>query len=80
MTHTVSPQLPDVADHAAPADEQRRVDAAAVAQYASTVLPGVMYLLGTHVFDGTVPGALQGTIGLGVTALCTLVVRWARRA
>lgn len=79
MTHTVSPQRPDVADHAAPADS-RPVDPAAVAQYSATLLPGVLYLLGTYVFDGAaVPGALQGTIGLAVTAMCTLLVGWARR-
>jgi hypothetical protein len=77
MSHTVSPQRPDVPDHAAP---RTAVDAAAVAQYVSTLLPGVLWLLGMYVFDGgTVPGPLQPTIALAVTALCTLLVRWARR-
>jgi hypothetical protein len=79
-THTVIPQRPEHPDHAAPATTQRPVDAAAVAQYASTILPGVLYLLGTYAFDsGTVPAPLQGLVAVAVTTLCTLVVRWARR-
>lgn len=80
-THPVVPQRPDVADHAAPVDSaQERADrAAAVAQYASTLLPGVLWGLGMFVFDGTVPAPLQGTVGLLVTGLCTAVVGWARR-
>jgi hypothetical protein len=74
MPHTIG-----TADHAAPADEQRSVDAAAVAQYASTLLPGALWALGMFVFDGTVPAPLQGTVGLVVTALCTVVVKLARR-
>lgn len=81
--HAVVPQRPDVADHAAPdvADERPGTDPAAVAQYASTLLPGVLWVLGTHVFEGgAVPGPLQGTIGLLLTGVCTLVVGWARRS
>lgn len=81
MPHTVIPQTPGHADHGAPdpTDDRPPVDAAAVAQYASTLLPGVLWALGMFVFDGTVPAPLQGTIGLVVTAVCTLVVRAARR-
>lgn len=78
-TYTVAGQTPGLPDHAAPPDEQRRVDASAVAQYAATLLPGVLYLLGTYVFDGTVPMPLQGAISLAVTGTCSLLVRWARR-
>jgi hypothetical protein len=80
-THSVAPQRPNVADHAAPVDDaQERADrAAAVAQYASTLLPGVLWGLGMFVFDGTVPAPLQGTVGLIVTGLCTVVVGYARR-
>lgn len=83
MTHTVSPQRPDVADHAAPDDvvvERTPIDAAAVAQYSATMLPGVLYLLGVYVFDGVVPAPLHGLVGVAVTAGCTLLVRLARRS
>jgi hypothetical protein len=79
MPHTLTPQIPDVPDHAAP-DDSRTVDAAAVAQYTATLLPGALYLLGTYVFGGAVPMPLQGSVGLVVTALCTLAVRYARRS
>jgi hypothetical protein len=81
-THPVVPQRPNVADHAAPddADRDRADRSAAVAQYASTLLPGVLWALGMLVFDGgTVPAQLQGSVGLAVTALCTIVVGVARR-
>lgn len=76
MTHTVSPQRPDVADHAAPSTP---VDPTAVGQYASALLPAVLWLLGVYVFDGVVPLQLQGLVGLVVTALSTALVRRARR-
>jgi hypothetical protein len=78
--HAVVPQRPDVADHAAPDDDRPGPDPAAVAQYASTLLPGVLWVLGSYAFDGgAVPGPLQGTIGLLVTGLCTVVDGCARR-
>jgi len=77
--HEVIPQRAGVADHAAP-DDGRRVDPAAVAQYSATALPAVLYLIGTYLYDGgTVPGPLQGVIGLAVTGLCTVLVRRLRR-
>jgi hypothetical protein len=75
--HAIVEQRPDVADHAAPMTSAEQ--AAAVAQYASTLLPGALWALGMFVFDGTVPAPLQGTVGLAVTALCTVVVGYARR-
>ncbi len=80
--HTVVAQRPGTADHAAPTDEQpdrSGADPAAVAQYASTLLPGVLWVLGTYAFDGAVPGPLHGAVGLLVTAVCTVAVGWARR-
>lgn len=80
--HTVVAQLPDVADHAAPVDDarERAERQAAIAQYTSTLLPGALWALGMFVFDGgAVPAPLQGTIGLVVTGLCTLVVGYSRR-
>jgi hypothetical protein len=79
-SHIVEPQRADVADHAAPVDDERdRAErAATVAQYASTLLPGALWALGMFVFDGPVPTEVQGTVGLIVTALCTLVVGYSR--
>ncbi len=80
--HTVVAQRPGTADHAAPPEEpadHSGPDAAAVAQYASTLLPGVLWVLGTYAFDGAVPGPLHGAVGLIVTAACTVAVGWARR-
>lgn len=76
--YTVTPHELGVADHAAP-ESGGTVDAVAVAQYSATLLPAVLYLLGTYAFDGAVPGPLQGGVGLAVTALCTLLVRLVRR-
>jgi len=73
--HTVVEQRDDVADHAAPSSP---VDPTAVAQYASALLPAVLWLLGVYVFDGAVPVQLQGAIGLAVTALSTGLVRFVR--
>jgi hypothetical protein len=76
MPHTVSPQRPGAADHAAP---DHTVDAAAVAQYASTLLPAVLWGLATYVFDGPVPVQLNGAVALAVTAGCTVLVGYLRR-
>lgn len=80
-SHTVITQRHGIADHAAADDTDRSPAdaAAAAAQYASTLLPGVLWGLGMFVFDGTVPAPLQGTIGLVVTGLCTVIVGQARR-
>ncbi len=82
--HAVVAQRPGTADHAAPDDpvpdpaDRSGADPAAVAQYTATLLPGVLWLLGVHVFDGTVPAPLQGAVGLLLTGACTLAVGWAR--
>jgi len=79
IRHIVVEQRPNVADHAAPADDGSPVDPAAVAQYTATLLPAVLWLLGVYVFDGGVPMPLQGAVGLAVTGLCTALVALVRR-
>jgi hypothetical protein len=79
MPHTVSPQRPGAADHAAEPEPDRTVDAAAVAQYASTLLPAVLWGLATYVFDGPVPVQLNGAVALLVTGGCTVLVGVLRR-
>lgn len=74
----VIPHTRGVADHAAPTDDD--LTASRVASHVATLLPAVFWLLGVYVFDGAVPLALQGAIGLLLTGLVATVTHLARRA
>jgi hypothetical protein len=86
VQYLVTPQTPDVADHAAPdvADGRTvepKVRAATLAggSSAATLLPFVLWLLATYVFHGEVPLPVQGAVGLIITGGCTLAAGYYAR-
>jgi hypothetical protein len=87
VRYLVTPQTPDVADHAAPDDvadgrtvePKVRAATAAGASSAATLLPFVLWLLATYVFHGEVPLPVQGAVGLVITGASTLAAGYYAR-
>jgi len=81
------PQTDGVPDHAAPDDAldasavEPKVRAATLAGggSAATILPFVLWLLATYVFEGDVPLPVQGFVGLVVTGGCTFAAGYLAR-
>lgn len=78
------PNLPDVADHAAPATAtaiEPKVTAAtaASASSAAVLLPFVLWLLGTYLFHGAVPVPVQALAGLLITGGLTFAAGYRAR-
>jgi hypothetical protein len=77
-----APQTDGVADHAAPTyavEPKVRAATAASASSAATLLPFVLWLLGTYVFPDGVPLPVQGFAGLIITGACTFAAGWTAR-
>jgi hypothetical protein len=77
-------QTDGVADHAPPVDPAAvepkvRAATAASASSAATLLPFVLWLLGTYLFPDGVPLPVQGFAGLVVTGACTFAAGYYAR-
>jgi hypothetical protein len=80
MTRTADDVIVAVVDVAAADTVEPKVKAATAASAAvAAVLPFVLWLLATYVFDGEVPLPVQGFVGFVVSGACTFVAGYRAR-